>query len=692
MAQDASGESVRPSNYPRVPKRVPTASQQTAERIARQTSDTEQPQKAVEIQLAITDKAKTHRTLATNPFSEEGKTEATRLAFAAQTNVQRLAEGVSTVDEFDAISHVLLDEPEGEYERRFYALQTRGNTPRVEDVEKDPRLARPEFSANRKKERQMLWDEMVTSAYMTVDLVADVQTEMQKGNMDWYMQPGRTNAEIYARLSRVAFQTEDYDTIQANFSKDQRLGYRLSILNFIRDLDGLKTFQGTVLAGMTPDVQAATILGLSHDTFKHAPQVRITPMGFILELSNADYAAVSIAPEKSLGTYINGALVHQPPQTWNSVILINRDRQNPTEPGQPTNQRQASINHEIAHAIFSKFSKFKLFFDTFDSQRARQRIMDLQPEGGLLIPAQEDDLSYIEGEVDFRLEKFLNESLAYSTAGYYPENLSESAMTGRRVMQTLFDLTQSPTMTHDVWNDARREYDRYFRLLRAGRTIMSQVLAFGKIPPRPHGRQEAGKVDKFAFFTAVFSNDTGKNPLLRLQRYSQEFLGVDMRHTVEGTYDARDDQAKDISRHLGRYAGMKDRALAVAFHVTGKEANKATDDMKKLRFVLTPSLLPGAIQWLRSRGNFSQKNTLMADMTRYVLTSVDNILFLYQDTPSTPPKKPRKGEISTQQVQEIQETIAGLTISPADKEMMLLLARMREKTKELLAIRNATFN
>lgn len=668
MAPDVSSSESGQSNFPRQRAGVPVSALQTIERMSR-ANPTVEVQAGLRARESVSDMASMHRLIARNPFSEEAQKEITRLAALKESTATSLAQEPTATARFDVVSDILLAEPEGEYDKDFNSLYTSGGSPKQGEAQ------RPEIRKQRAIEEKLLEREMDISAYITADLSLDV-----KGDMNWFMthQP----QDMYQRLANVAFQTEDYDTIQKQFSRPQRLGYRLAIVNFIRDLEGIKSLHNEIQQ-RPPEEQAQEIIGHALP-LTSPPVIDVNPMGFVIELSGEDYT--NTLHSQNLGEYVEGVYTYQPPRSWYSVIFVNRDRISAAPQSKDRTQKEYIVDHEISHAFFNKFARRKVNPPTYDMQREKQEIAEKRARGEAseVTPSTitgSEVLSQIDHTTEKSLELLVNETLSYATGREFPEFKREHKIGGDTITPLLVGLLHGlqdsqwqPADKQELWDIAMKEYNRYFRLFRESGMVFPQLFLRGKIPAVP-GRKLTGKVDNIAFFSGLLANDTEKSPWLNLHKYTKRYLGESLPSVLERRTAQRNGVSREEGTHLQQFTQRREWILQQQLRLFNRIGPNATiKSFYEYPSGFSPNLLPGAIAWLQS-----ERSQKFPAITQALIPCLHEILFAYPDT------------VDVEQIRNLHTTLDRLVVSPEDTSTISYVHDIRAKIRDTVDVRTGSF-
>ena len=166
--------------------------------------------------------------------------------------------------------------------------------------------------------------------------------------------------EIYHLLSFAAFDTNDTNKINAEYLRDQRVGFRLAIANFIQDLDILKKYKPKFEENPKPFVE-----NILESSFQGIVEVDVTPIGFVMYLDNIDFKSIPLKRDEAQAFTIMNSHKYKnvPPELIGRIIVMNKN-------DRYTDDGKITFDHEINHMEFSSF------YSSIDSQTIRTFSID----------------------------------------------------------------------------------------------------------------------------------------------------------------------------------------------------------------------------------------------------------------------------------------------------------------------------
>ncbi|HYK08421.1 MAG TPA: hypothetical protein VEW42_02895 [Candidatus Eisenbacteria bacterium] len=688
MPIDSSGEGAKPTNpqkgispreyaFPRLPNTYiqPTNRQIESRTVQMQPSTEAFPRIKRVREIAQQDPA-LHSRIASNPFDRAATAEIERIALEASgqraTEVgtaQELANVGFTQDElFDTMTAILLEEPAGAYDENFFHL-------------------------SRKEQTATLQNEVLTAAAMTMDL-----TEEVAGHMDKYMH--YPPEEMYQHLCDVAFQTHDYNEIQKKFSWKQRQGYRIAILNLIRDRERIKT----VYEGMPPDFdgiqkrstkeQAAFLMGKDPNEFSDTVRVRPTPIGFVVEVDGATYDRVG-GSIYELGSYYPRALPNQPPVAWGMVMLVatsdpnavyNEKFQYMQHIKRSRREIATTRQHEESHAAFEKYhaigsvnSWSAEMAQRYPSLSPQQPVREQQPISPDMI--MDDRLSGVDRGFDSFTSRVLDESLAYLSADHItPEFLGETQLLGdsslrRYILDIKADLEAQTIISNaqkrQIWESALTQYYNLSHTLTQSLPLVSAVLANGRVPDIA-GRKTKGAPPIGPFLRALMAND-GPRPFIKLVRDSQPLLKQPLSVILHSQEASRQERANEFAFRLMEIANR----INLHIPIPEQEMKILAREMAGLPLLQEPSLLVGALGWIEANGTQQGASALV---TNQALVKVRDYIFLFQGNPDA---------LDDKRLQNIKSSLAKLsTKGTATEEQYRIMGEIMQAVDMIESIRS----
>jgi len=625
------GTSQRASAFPRLPNTyIQPTNRQVESRTAQMQPSTEAFPRIKRAREIAQQDPTLHHKIASNPFDKASTADIERIALEASGqrateagSAQELANVGLTQDElFDTMTAILLEEPAGEYDEKFFHL-------------------------SRKEQTATLQNEVLTAASMTMDL-----TEEVTGHMDKYMH--YKPEEMYQRLCDVAFQTHDYNEIQKKFSWKQRQGYRIAILNLIRDRERIRILDDSLNEQhRSQKERAAILMGRNANEFSDAVRVRPTPIGFVVEVDGETYDRVG-GSIYELGSYAPRALPDQPPVAWGMVMLVAT-----SDPHAVYNEKfrymqhirrsrrdiAVTRQHEASHAEFQKYHAIGPVNNW--SREMAQR--GLYPGPQEATPAEQQPLtpeevmdeafSGVERGFTALTSRVLDESLAYLSADRIaPDFLRERALLGdattkQYLLSVKADLEAQTALSNaqkrQVWESALTQYYNLSHTLTHSLPLVSAVLANGRVPEIA-GRETKGTPPIRPFLRALMAND-GPQPFVKLARNAQLLFqadGPNLQAILNQREAYRQERANDFAFRLTNAANTINS-------VNDTQLNEIAKGMADLPLLQESNLLLGALAWIRSVGKLdtqTQRESMQA-VTNQALVKVRDYIFLFQGNP-----------------------------------------------------------
>lgn len=248
----------------------------------------------------------------------------------SKSSLQTLSESFPDISRQDIIKATILAEPESEYDRKFKQL-------------------------SHKKQVEALYQQINNSADITIRLAQYVELHPQ---YFW----DKSEDIIYPLLTKIAFDTANSQKIEKNYSQNQRRGFKLSIMNFIEDLQKLKPYCQEFKTDAK--ATASRILG---QEFQGKVEVESLPIGFIIYLDQADFEKFKSPKTVSGGVVSDTISSNLPQELQNKVIVINK-----------SNFSQTVRSHELRHILFYNFVAENDHVEKLDTKNVVDQFNTLQ--------------------------------------------------------------------------------------------------------------------------------------------------------------------------------------------------------------------------------------------------------------------------------------------------------------------------
>lgn len=238
----------------------------------------------------------------------------------APTSLQTMSERLPEANTADVIRALVLAEPEGTYDRNFRQLP-------------------------REQQRDELYRQIDISAEITMRLAKYFNEHTQEF---WDL----PQDQIYERLTSAAFGISDLREVEEKYAQSQRRGFRMSVVNFIDDLQKLKPYKNEFATD--PKVTAGRIFDKE---IEGKIEVESLPVGFVVYLDEVDYGKFESISDEEKNYFSSGGLTlfHSslPPELRGRVIVINKggEKRGVETPEQIRGTRE----HEVRHILFSSF-------------------------------------------------------------------------------------------------------------------------------------------------------------------------------------------------------------------------------------------------------------------------------------------------------------------------------------------------
>ena len=276
----------------------------------------------------------------TNPFAKENSKEFTNV-FHPSLN-------------FDKLRGFITTEPEATYDKQ---LMVKKSTLRT-SLHTEQDLQRREVLKN--ELTQIFYDELDRSAEMSLQLTSFVNTHEQE------IMANADRVALYKQLVQTVFGTTDVDNINIHFSQAQRRGFRLSIVNFIQDLDVIRTFSKELQQNPRGALRKIEL------PFVHPQEIIVKPTGVGLVLSQQEFSQIDkISESNTVGRVhnrfimnINSSLGYNPLDY--KIMLVKQDNHGQYD--------QEVVDHEFQHLTYHNFyqrEKGVIIQDSWDEKRAQ---------------------------------------------------------------------------------------------------------------------------------------------------------------------------------------------------------------------------------------------------------------------------------------------------------------------------------
>lgn len=257
--------------------------------------------------------------------------------------------------------------------------------------------------ANWKDKHEMLINQIESSAHMTIRIQRYIEDNLS--SID-----NISDEELYKKLCRVAFDSEDETAIQAQYARSQRRGFRLSIVNFLEDRNRLLPYK--LEASADPKAFSEKYL---EKKFTGNVGIENLPIGIVIYLDEQDYALIDSIDGDLHNIISEGLILNNLGnlELNNRIIVINKGGE---KSGLGTPNKLSIIKgHEIRHILF-------LFFHGQQVENMEARSFE---ESLLRCNTEEDYLKLSEAMCGYFSEMARDEIIAYLFEGVLNTTYSE---------------------------------------------------------------------------------------------------------------------------------------------------------------------------------------------------------------------------------------------------------------------------
>lgn len=382
-----------------------------------------------------------------------------------------------------------------------------------------------EFEKLGKEERRdALYREIETSAEATMRLAQYVYEHMDDL---WSL----SDKELFLELKTLAFNGLSDAEIGETYSRQQRRGFNLAIVNFIQDREILRDYKETI--EKSPKERLGEILGIALD----GPfEFECLAVGLVVYLSDNDWIKFNEINNFDKGTesdYYGKSLSwikSLPPALRDKVVILHTG-------GERTGFREktdieGTRQHELRHILHSSFTSSAGLLS------AHEVSIKIQSAGSIVLLHQEvaDQLVNLLGELA------RDEFIAYNSTGnlkYTPRLVS----LGEKNWEEYLEIVGHAVS--EIYPLGKREkiqkiyygaYAQYLRNIRQYRWVFTQVMDFTRINP---GQLSSEKAEALLY-----------NVLLNKAKRLGHFLGVEPIAFMDGFYEGMNEMAKDFDRKV----------------------------------------------------------------------------------------------------------------------------------------------